>query len=384
MTAAAASGAELELLLACARVELTPADRRRAEAAIGATVDWSRVADLAGAHGLLPLLHRHVASGAVTVPPSAAAALRVRALAASRRMLQRAAELADILRLYGDRGIAVVPLKGPVLAEQVYGSVTLRQPGDLDLLVREGDVARGMQALEERGYRPLTRASKQLTDLARQDLHHVIAEHPVTKIRIELHYLLFRPRGRRRFTFDAIEPYLRPRSFMGVPVSVFEGDELLAYLCEHGAGHTWGRLEWLATVAELLRRQGGVFDAGRSRFAQELGVRRRALAAQRLIAFLDGAGPTGGARERAIDRANRVVLARLRRSPERITETSGERLRYLLGTDASLAARLRRCVTMVLAPSIADREAVPLPGWLLPLHWALRPFRLVARQAAQR
>ena len=68
----------------------------------------------------------------------------------------------------------------------------------------------------------------------------------------------------------------------------------------------------------------------------------------------------------------------------RIIESSAERFFYGLFTDASTAAVARRCWTMLLAPGIGDQRALRLPRWLRPLHWALRPFRLLARHIGDR
>jgi len=272
-------------------------------------------------------------------------------------------------------------LKGPVLAQQIYGALSLRQSRDLDLLVRDLDVPRLIRLLQGRGYRLERRDSPELDELTRHDLHHVSVVHPEQRIRIEIHYWLLRPRGRRRHGYDDISPRLQPMTFFGRPIRVLDGADLLVYLCEHGAEHAWCRLEWLASVSTLGRRTdvAGAID---SPFARELGTTRRIGAAMDLARrLLDAdAEPSAASRPPRSFAGNRLVLRRLRREPARVIESSAERFVYALLTDASAAAVLWRCRTMLLAPGVGDADAIPLPRRMAPLHWVLRPFRLIARQ----
>jgi Uncharacterised nucleotidyltransferase len=171
--------------------------------------------------------------------------------------------------------------------------------------------------------------------------------------------------------------------FMGCPVWVLPPEELLVYLCEHGAEHSWSRLEWLVAVAELLR-SGRVRDWTRAmQWADELGTTRRVRAAMLLVSELFGAGTIEPPipRDRSARAANRaVVLRRLRKDPVRTRESPAERFGYLFLTDRTTAARLRRCWITMLTPSLADTQAFPLPKALFPLYRAARPVRLLVRR----
>ena len=69
----AALAAETRLLLACARLELTPADARSVEALLAAPLRWELVLAEAGRHGLVPLLHHH--RERLPLPPAVRAGL---------------------------------------------------------------------------------------------------------------------------------------------------------------------------------------------------------------------------------------------------------------------------------------------------------------------
>ena len=48
----------------------------------------------------------------------------------------------------------MISLKGPSLAERLYGNAALRTRYDLDFLVREPDLGRAEQILQEMGFAP--------------------------------------------------------------------------------------------------------------------------------------------------------------------------------------------------------------------------------------
>ena len=62
------------------------------------------------------------------------------------------AELLRILRLLDAHAIRAVPLKGPALAQSLYGDLALREFCDLDVLVQETDLRKARGLLEAQGY----------------------------------------------------------------------------------------------------------------------------------------------------------------------------------------------------------------------------------------
>jgi len=75
-----------------------------------------------------------------TVPSAIKSALRSWFEINARRSLANAAELVRLYKLFQENDIPVLPLKGSVLALQVYGNLAMRHAGDIDLLVEPGQL----------------------------------------------------------------------------------------------------------------------------------------------------------------------------------------------------------------------------------------------------
>jgi hypothetical protein len=165
------------------------------------------------------------------------------------------AELFRLLELFRAQGISALVIKGPVLAAQAYADPSMRSYGDLDLLVRQGDIRRATELMIGSGYQ----AAVTLTAIdAGKIPGQYLFSKPDSMLLVEFHNdltLRYFPRPlpiedffsrQIRVRFDAHE----------VPAPCPE-DELVL-ICIHGAKHFWEKLSWIADVAGLISRQTGI------------------------------------------------------------------------------------------------------------------------------
>ncbi|WP_418038477.1 nucleotidyltransferase family protein [Paenibacillus xylanilyticus] len=61
-------------------------------------------------------------------------------------------ELANLLRRFEEKGIKVIPVKGVILAPELYGNYGLRTLNDIDFIIRPDDRTKVSNALLEEGY----------------------------------------------------------------------------------------------------------------------------------------------------------------------------------------------------------------------------------------
>ena len=109
--------------------------------------DPERLFTTADRHGVLPILARALSLAGI---PGETARARAREIAF--RNLSLAAELVKLVGALRKLGIEVLAYKGPILGQQLYGDVTLRQFRDLDIVIAPADVMRTRDALCQLGY----------------------------------------------------------------------------------------------------------------------------------------------------------------------------------------------------------------------------------------
>jgi len=377
---------EAALLVACARLEMLDKDRASVDSAIAAHPDWNLFVTAARYHGIIALVNNHIsAEFSKKIPVEVLETLRQEADAQARNNVRLAAELVTLLRLFADNSIAVIPLKGPVLARSIYGSVTLRRMEDLDFLFRESDLPRVFELMHLRGYEKLQTSVPALDEIDRRN-HHSLLPLVCKKRRqlLEIHHLLLDPIGRKRFGLEELIGRTHSETFLGIPVTTLMAEDLLVYLCEHGTDHNWNRLEWVCGIAELLRT-GRVRDwhrviefanrfDGHSRLLSGLLVARNLLGAPVPDHLLSMNPSTQKAVWSVVDR----FMTRPMYSP-----TSSEMFSYGLATDQGLLSRLHRCWRTLAIPHHSDVMALALPRAFWPAYYLLRPLRLVVRQLKQ-
>ncbi len=243
---------EIELLLCCARRTLSSENARHALELLDQPLNWSRLIEQAQVHRLFPLLYWHwTKTLALDFPPEIAAELggRFRANVARSLLLMRA--LVHLVGLLGSRGIQVVPFKGPALAESLYGDAALRECVDLDILIRQRDLPEAIRTLVSAGYQDATKLkpAQQNTFVATQYEYALLSP---AGILVELQWRIVPRYFSLPLTEEQYWSRVQSRTLCGREMNSLSCEDLLLLLCIHGSKHGWGKLIWLADVAELL------------------------------------------------------------------------------------------------------------------------------------
>jgi hypothetical protein len=377
---------EIELLLCCARARPEPHHLRRMRQLLSEGIDWERLLPLAERHGMLPLLHRHLETAAADlIPLERRAALRTAFLENAGRVLGLVGELFEILQLFERHGIDAVAYKGPLLGEQLYGDLALRQAGDLDIVLRKADLPRAGELLLQRGYRPRAALAPGEEEFSlRVGYHEIFDREGALPFTVELHWAFTRADFAIPLDFDALAARLEPTSLQGRSLSRFAREDLLLILCIHGAKHRWKRLEWICGVAEALRAPGEIDSIHLLERAEALQSRRMLLLGLYLAHdLLDAPLPPELEQEicssRWISRLGVQVRHWLRqdaREPTQPLSLLPEGVLFHLQLIDGLRERLRFLRYFLSTP---NREGWILPqvgGRSIPVHVLLRPFQL--------
>jgi hypothetical protein len=242
-----------ELLLCCTAVRGDAVTAARIAELAADGVDWEHLRRNALKHGVIPLLYQRLAAlRPAGMPDDALARLRRDQQRNSIRSLAITAELIRLLQYMERGGVQAVPYKGPALAQHVYGNITVRQFGDLDILVRPRDVPRAKALLCNEGYLPdrWPRRHREREFIRR---HHAQPFQSADgRVRLELHWD-FTPRALDvSFDLEALWRRLERRPLGSADVLTLPAEDLLLVLCVHGAKHCWSRLKGIRDVAETI------------------------------------------------------------------------------------------------------------------------------------
>jgi hypothetical protein len=377
------SSPEKQLLICCARTGKQAGFREQIRQLLGSPIDWDLLLVEAHNHSVTPLVCRQLALAASDVlDPARLQQLKQTGRGYAMRNLVLSAELVTIMSLFQSAGLQAIPYKGPVLAVQAYDDVALRQFEDLDIIVRQQDMARANEIMTELGYRP------KFPWLLSPDTSSSLApgeydyRDPSRRLMVELHT----ERTLRHFPVPADIDDLATR-LVAVPVGghdlrTFSPEDTLLLLSIHGSKHFWEQLSWIADLAAFVEAYPGLdWD---QLFARARSMRAHRMLAVSLALALLLFRPTSkellarvGSDSVANAIASRIEERVLARAPGKLGALARFHLRRHM-LEGPLEG-WRYSLRLATQPSDDDWSALPLPPRLVPLYAALRPLRLLCR-----
>ncbi|URW74467.1 nucleotidyltransferase family protein [Sphingomonas donggukensis] len=244
---------ELRFVIACCRWPYDAAAVAALRQAAADIADWSRVIDVAKRHRVRGLLAAAVDAAELPLPERDAARLANAAHILRIEGLHLAGATIRLDRLFARHDIDRLFVKGAALAAIAYRHQGIKESIDVDVLVDAAAIGRIFAVLIEAGYRCAYPEGLSLEELAAwtAHAHEATWTEPATGRAIDLHW--------RLISSTSLLPSLgiaSPRTDValadGVGVATLARGPLAAYLCVHGAEHSWVRLKWLADLAALL------------------------------------------------------------------------------------------------------------------------------------
>jgi hypothetical protein len=377
---------EIELLLRAARPGAEPANDSRIGELPYRDLDWDFVLRYERDHGTLPLLHWHLQRREwAAVPAAHRDSLQDDFRRNTVLNLVRTGELLSLLRKFRARGVLVLPFKGPTLAAYAYGSLSLRQFNDLDLLLRPEDLAVGQDLLIAEGYT----AGLDLPAARQLDYLRALGQMPFYRQRdsslVELHSQVMP----RRFFFPLGLEELWSRAELlllhGEEVRVLSAEDLLLVLSAHGAKHLFACLGWVSDLAALILSRPTPDLARALGRAKELRSERVLLLGLRLgYGLLNESPPEIVERRMRADPVSGSLAVQVRRGLTHgppLSEPQGAL--FQIRVREHLKDGLVYSLSLALQPIVADWKFLSLPPAASLLYFCLRPLRLAFKHGVR-
>ena len=168
------------------------------------------------------------------------------------KMLQLSGEMSFINNLLYEKGIKTIFLKGPILAKDLYGDISLRTSGDLDFLIPIELLDETEKILVEQGYKRKEELDRTFNDWKFKS-HHVTYSHPHKRITLEIHWRLH-PGPARETNFQDLWKRKRDSNITASPIYYLGKEDLFHFLVVHGARHGWYRLRWLNDIHQIMKQ----------------------------------------------------------------------------------------------------------------------------------
>jgi hypothetical protein len=197
---------------------------------------WDEVVRLAGNYQLASVLYHRLkhSKALTTLPESVRSVLSEMHLSNDATAMALQYRLGQVLRVFAQRGLPVIVLKGAFLAQVVYPHDSERMMSDVDLLVPKAKAREAVDVLQSLGYQ---------SELGYpvQDMFSVKHEAPVFVKDgfppIDLHWTLTAPEMPFEIDLDGLWQRAQQINIAGVPVLGLSWEDFLLHLIIHIIRH---------------------------------------------------------------------------------------------------------------------------------------------------
>jgi hypothetical protein len=326
-------------------------------------VDLEQLVRQASYHRVLPLLRKRLlAAGSISEETRSDWIAAARSSAA--RNLHYAAQLAALAKAFAAFGITALAHKGPVLAQEAYKDLALREFADLDILVRAEDLPRALALLSDQNYL----LAKELTWMPPSALVRFSGEISLSStagLSVDLHWRLTPHHYPVQLDPEVLWRCVSTTMLAGAQITTLNPEAMLLLLAVHGSKHVWEALGWLADIAWLLVANPKLDWAGALSLAGESYCARPLLLAASLVrrVFHIELPATISARiaaDPALPGLAEHVLARYESGTTESPRTP-ELFRFAAQLSNSRTATLRHLAALAFHPTEIDFQERALP-----------------------
>lgn len=378
---AAGSSPELQLLFYCAQTRITVEITERIHRLLQGDINWEYLMGMAMCHRVMPLLSRNLSQLCPEMIPSAVLSqFRTLFHVNASHNFSLTLELLRILEVFQDQGILAIPFKGPILATSAYGDLTLRQSGDLDLLVHESNYSAARDCIIDLGYKLQVQVPWEC---------HLLSEN--RPFNIDLHRVVVPQHLCFPLTSMDMWKNLKLLNLLHRTVLTFSPETLLLILCLNGNKECWQSLNRLCDINELIHAHPTLNWDQFLQNIRTLGFSRLIFSALLLIYELFNTplpesvlrqAKTNGAAVKICTQVHRKLFTKTLDQVTSVGEI--ERTLFHVRSRERFWDKVQSTLGLMahsgwMTPSQNDRKFFPLPPALFFLYYLLRPIRIIQK-----
>jgi hypothetical protein len=241
-------GNEDQLLICCTRVSQDHEIQNRITQLLARRLDWQTVLNRSWWHRVRPLTYFHLKSQPEgLVPTEVLDELSRHATELAARNLRLSHALDEVASVFEQHKLRMLAFKGPTLTMDAYGDLSLRECGDLDMLVHHDDFPRVKNMLTAHGF-------TSSWDRVVENREAFACEFLSDEAELDVHWDLAPGWFNYRVDFDQLWERGQCLSDGAHFARKMRPEDAMVVLCIHGTKHWWERLRWACDIAEIVNR----------------------------------------------------------------------------------------------------------------------------------
>jgi len=378
---------ELTFIISCCKTDLSKDDIEFILSYLeDQHLDINSLIVLANQHGILPLVYKtlkELQQDISLLHDTLLSNLKSAYLQTSKRNMLMSAELIRIIKLFKENDIEALAFKGPTLSQTAYGDITLRQFGDLDILIKRSDISRMTDLMTSEGYTPEIELNTKMDETILNALNVIGFHKSTSNIRVEIHWELLSKNYAIKWDENALWDQKESVTINNIHIPVIPCEQQLLYLCVHGSKHLFERLEWICDINRSIRTNPDIDWQQLLHASEKMGIKRMLYLGLALCQTFFSLELPASLQENI--KQDKVVPELISKVIEvNFSENSQEGKSYstfglLWHMRENFSDQLLFTWHGLFSPKFDDFKFIQLPRYLAFLYPVLRPFRLTSK-----
>ena len=218
--------------------------------------DWDRLISVAEYHGIKPIFFYNIKHYSSDLSPEGVLKKINNyfqlAHLHSHFQLQESEKIVARLQ---DNNIDVLLLKGPTLAQRIYGDINLRKSNDIDIFISPEKIDEADQILSDMGYTQFSKIAD-LSSFGKRSFLWIARQFPYKKndglFNLDVHTAIMPPGYSSQRDFDTYYERSDKMQIGGRILPVLGIEDLLEVLSYHGNKNRWEKVKYFSDIAALI------------------------------------------------------------------------------------------------------------------------------------
>ena len=266
---------EVKLLILCARTRLNPEIKEEITQLIHKDLNWDYLIEISSHHKLKSLLYWNLnLICSDSIPLEVMKKLNDMFHENLRKNLYFLGEIFNILEILQSHNIEAIPYKGPILAINTYGNLSLREFVDIDIFVSKKNILKMKNILISNGYKTQVQLKGFQEKIYLKTQRDYQFFNPINNTNIEIHWNFIG----LSFTYPS-EIFSNPKELKIIKIQnrnvlSLSSVDMLIVLCIHASGHLWERLSWICDISEFIQSNKDIDWQDLIKKSEKLGFKR--------------------------------------------------------------------------------------------------------------
>ncbi|MDQ3633888.1 MAG: nucleotidyltransferase family protein [Acidobacteriota bacterium] len=217
------------------------------------SINWDYLIETASKHCVIPLVFKNLNDYfSDKIPQNILVEMQSQYKDISTYNFMLSAQVIGIINALRQNDLDILTYKGMTLAQLAYKDISLRQFGDIDVLIRKEDFPKVKDILINMGCKPAWEVTEKQERATLKYYYEYPFIYGETSTLVEVHWKFIEPFFAFDYATEKVWERTQTVEICSNDVPTLASEDYLIVLSSHGSKHFWERFSWICDIARLV------------------------------------------------------------------------------------------------------------------------------------